>query len=164
VLRINPSTQEAVDIIKNELPTAMRVDWWREPSYPGNYIDAMVGGSDIETAKNMLAAAGLDFEVFIEDVQKQIDSTHTLNSREHFTAVNGVAFDYSKYHTLDEISDWMKTLPDSYPDLVELVDVGTSFEGRTITAVKFTGKSNSFARLGRNSTDAGAASSKPGLW
>jgi murein tripeptide amidase MpaA len=149
-----------VEVLKTELTVALSVDWWREPSYTGKYVDAQFKPSQVSEAKELLANAGLDYEILIEDVQKQIDSSHSYGQRLKFSADNDVDFDYSVYHDLDEITAWMDTLQKTYPDLVELVQVGTSFEGRDITAVKFTGKSNSFAHL-TNSTQ---ASSKPGIW
>ena len=132
-------------MLRDELPVAFRVDWWREPSYPGIPVDVRVGPSDLSSVTKMLEGAGISHEVFVEDVQKLIDSSYTPG------VVRGDDFDYGVYHNLPEIEEWMKTLEAEYPDLVELVEVGKSFEGRTITAVKFTGK-------GGNSTE------KPGLW
>jgi murein tripeptide amidase MpaA len=99
----------------------------------------------------MLTDAGVEFEVFIEDVQDAMDRSYVPPTLK-FTSVNDVEFDYGKYHDLGEIEDWMMTLKGDYPDLVQLETVGRSFKGRDITAIKFTGASSS-------STNA-----KPGFW
>jgi len=46
--------------------------------------------------------------------------------------------DYTQYHTYTEIIDWLNTLPEQYPNLVTLVEVGKSFQGRSLLAVKVT--------------------------
>ncbi|GMI12577.1 hypothetical protein TrVE_jg1346 [Triparma verrucosa] len=151
VLRILPRTESEVAILREELPIAIPVSWWREPSYVANYVDAHFSGANLAEARDLLDAAGLEYVTLIEDVQEAIEASHSPPS-ELFTASNDVEFDFSKYHSLEEISEWMITLEKTFPDLVSLVDVGTSFEGRTIKAVKFSGANS-------NSTSA-----KPGLW
>lgn len=151
VLRITPRTESEVALLREDLPVAVPTSWWREPSYPAQYVDAHFSGSNLKQAQALLDNAGFSYTTLIDDVQKAIDASYEPPSQ-LFTASNDVEFDYSKYHSLEEISDWMVTLEKTYPDLVSLVDVGKSFEGRTIKAVKFTGASS-------NST-----ATKAGLW
>ena len=150
MLRIVPHTESEVTLLREELPVAVPTSWWREPSYPEIYVDAHFSPKNLAEAQSILDGAGLQYSTLIEDVQQTIDASYTAPAK-LFTASNGVDFDYSKYHSLEEITEWMDTLVKDYPDLVSLVDVGMSFEGRTITAVKFTGK-------------AGSNETKPGLW
>jgi carboxypeptidase A2 len=51
--------------------------------------------------------------------------------------------DYASYHTYDEIIDWLNELPLAYPDLVTLVPIGESYQGREILAVKITSQDTS---------------------
>ena len=116
------------------------------------YSDAhFSSGELLIDAKSLLTSAGIEHFVMIEDVQEAIELSYSQrkDSDSFFTARNDVHFDYSKYHTLDEISEFIDTLAATYPELVSLIDVGTSFEGRTIRAVRFTGDS------GDNATKAG---------
>jgi len=50
--------------------------------------------------------------------------------------------DYTRYHTYDEVIEWLKTLPQTYPKLVTLVDLGRSYENRELLAVKISNQTN----------------------
>ncbi|CAD7085675.1 unnamed protein product [Hermetia illucens] len=54
-------------------------------------------------------------------------------------------YDWSSYHTLDETYDWLRSLPDKYPDNVELIVAGKSYEGRDLLGVKLSFKSGNKA-------------------
>jgi len=45
---------------------------------------------------------------------------------------------YSQYNSYDDIITWIKALPTQYPKLVTLVNLGNSYEGRELLAVKVT--------------------------
>lgn len=49
-------------------------------------------------------------------------------------------WDMQHYHTLEEIQAWQQRWAREYPDLVELVSVGKSFEGRDIWQLTLTNK------------------------
>ncbi|KAJ8302919.1 hypothetical protein KUTeg_019315, partial [Tegillarca granosa] len=71
---------------------------------------------------------GLNPIIRINDVQKRIDS-----QLRHKTGVkNAEEFDYGTYHKLDEVVDWMKNISQVYSSMTKLVEVGKSFEGKTI--------------------------------
>ena len=114
-------------------------------------MDLQVASDDVLVAETLLRKAGIKYETFIDDVQSMYEQSYKKPSFKFTSELGADAFDYGKYHTLDEINDWMKSLQATYPALVSTVDVGSSFEGRTITALKFTGSSNSTVV-------------KPGIW
>uniref|UniRef100_A0A8B9KCR3 Carboxypeptidase O n=1 Tax=Astyanax mexicanus TaxID=7994 RepID=A0A8B9KCR3_ASTMX len=69
-----------------------------------------------------------------------------------FTILEGLdlrAYDYTKYHTMDEISGWMQQMEKDYPEVVSSVIYGTTYEKRNITLLK----------IGLNSTEL-----KKGIW
>lgn len=55
-----------------------------------------------------------------------------------YTAGDSLTFD--RYHSLEVINEWMKRWSEKYPDLVDLYEVGKSFEGRPILQMTVTGK------------------------
>ncbi|KAB5523266.1 hypothetical protein PHYPO_G00150510 [Pangasianodon hypophthalmus] len=62
-----------------------------------------------------------------------------LTLQTHDRAVEGLeqwAYDYTKYHTMDEISEWMKTMERDYPDVVSSIIYGNTYEKRNITLLK----------------------------
>jgi len=55
---------------------------------------------------------------------------------------NELGIDYTKYHTYDDIIQWLQTLPQQYPDLVTLIPLGSSYQNRNLLAVKITSAKN----------------------
>ena len=73
-------------------------------------------------------------KVMIADVQGAVQAQlqEALDAR----ARGMVEFDFSQYHKIDDINTWVLSLPASYPGLVEVFQVATSYERRPIYAVK----------------------------
>lgn len=52
----------------------------------------------------------------------------------------GDVLSFDKYHSLDVIYDWLEKWADQYPDLIDLYEMGRSFEGRPIMQITLTNK------------------------
>jgi hypothetical protein len=52
----------------------------------------------------------------------------------------GDSLTFNKYHTSEVIYEWLRKWAESYPDLVELYEVGKSFEGRPVFQITLTNK------------------------
>ncbi len=52
----------------------------------------------------------------------------------------GDSLTFNKFHSQEVIYEWMKRWADKYPDLVDLYEIGKSFEGRPIYQMTFTNK------------------------
>ena len=72
---------------------------------------------------------GLSYRVQIEDVQAVIDETIPLSHR-------STSFDFTSYHTLEEIYKNFEDLTKQYPDKVQVVDAGKTYENHQIKGVK----------------------------
>ncbi|EPZ32777.1 Peptidase M14, carboxypeptidase A domain-containing protein [Rozella allomycis CSF55] len=70
----------------------------------------------------------------IKDLQELIESEKGLNEK-------GADF-FSSYHTADEVFDWMKALTANHTDLVDLISIGQTFEGRNIWGFKISSNSS----------------------
>jgi hypothetical protein len=57
-----------------------------------------------------------------------------------YIATDSLTFD--KYHSSDVIYTWMKRWAEKYPELVDLYEIGKSYEGRPIYQLTFTNKKN----------------------
>jgi hypothetical protein len=55
-----------------------------------------------------------------------------------YVAADSLTFD--KYHTVDVVYTWLRRWEKKYPDIVDLYEVGKSFEGRPIYQMTLTGK------------------------
>ncbi|KAM9333988.1 carboxypeptidase O-like [Symphorus nematophorus] len=55
--------------------------------------------------------------------------------------VEGVEYDYYKYHPMPEITNWMKQIVKDYPDVVTIVEYGQTYEKNVISLLKIGVKS-----------------------
>lgn len=78
-----------------------------------------------------LQQSGLAFEEWIPDVQALIDAERAYVPR-------GSGF-FDNYQPHDDVIDFLEALVTAHPDLAEMVDVGSSIEGRTLRAIRITG-------------------------
>ncbi|XP_077985390.1 carboxypeptidase B-like [Glandiceps talaboti] len=124
VLRVQP-TNELHKQVLTQLSEVAEIDFWRYPE------DMMVPPSMLESIKEHLDANNINYGVWIEDVQTKIDQVHSDKPR---TEAN--EFDYSVYHTLNEIMDWIDLILTTYPDFVSKFSIGTSYEGTDLTVMK----------------------------
>lgn len=54
--------------------------------------------------------------------------------------IAGDSLKFNKFHSQEVIYEWMKRWAEKYPDLVDLYEIGKSFEGRPIYQMTFTNK------------------------
>lgn len=81
-----------------------------------------------------MAQIGIPYQVHIEDVQALIDQTTPM--------IRSKSFDFTSYHTLDEIYKHLDDLARQYSDKVKTVIGGKTYEGRQIKGVKLSFKAN----------------------
>jgi hypothetical protein len=108
--------------------------------------------------KQKLKEAKIPYEIEILDLQKAINNenpivnvssatnrntgitntcTNILKVRRITVCYSLIAYDMSwtHYHRLNEIYDYLSYLADTYPCLVQLINIGTSYEGRPLYVV-----------------------------
>jgi murein tripeptide amidase MpaA len=93
----------------------------------GKAVDVRVNEAQYPWMEDTLMNQGMSYSVMIEDVQKLIDGQKTR--ADDF---------FSQYNPYQDIIAWVKTLPTQFPDLVTLVPLGNSYQGRELLAVKIT--------------------------
>ncbi|KAK5642766.1 hypothetical protein RI129_008933 [Pyrocoelia pectoralis] len=138
VYRVIPKTFEQLVALRN-LESEGLYDFWSEVRSLHEGVDVMVPPNLMKHFKNYLENFNLDAQVFIEDVQKLIDKERS-NPRAFFPRHN-----WKRYQTLDEMNDFLETLPALYPGIVETVVGGISYEGRKILGVHVSYKSGNKA-------------------
>ncbi|XP_063971409.1 carboxypeptidase B-like [Lytechinus pictus] len=131
VLRVTPKNDQELGKLFS-LKDAVKdyVDFWKSPTTVDRPVDMLISPLHRDLVVGHINRRNLEFEVTVQDLQKDIDE-------ERVEAVAG--FSYTDYNTLDSINSWMDDFALSYPNLVEVVDVGSSYEGRTIRALKISG-------------------------
>ncbi|EFX86826.1 hypothetical protein DAPPUDRAFT_312746 [Daphnia pulex] len=89
--------------------------------------------------KRKFNAANVSYVVDISDLQTAITEENTLSE---CTVINNSfdnkavhRMDWTSYHRLDDIYGYLNYLADTYPNIVQLIDIGTSYENRTLYVV-----------------------------
>ncbi|CAJ0947159.1 unnamed protein product [Ranitomeya imitator] len=113
------------------------VDYWRSPSIPDLPVDMMVPNAALQQVKEFLESNSIDYSIMIEDVQAILDQEQEEMRSAKFRERSINSFIYSTYHTIEEIYSWIDSLVTEYPQLVRKIDIGQSYEGRPIYALKF---------------------------
>lgn len=112
-----------------------KVDFW-SPDSPysikaGTTADFRVPSEILPAVKVTLRRQKIQFEVKIEDVEILLQAQ--TESRDAKGILNGgIDYDYSVYHTYDEIMQWTTDIEKENPTLVKKTSIGTSTEGRDL--------------------------------
>uniref|UniRef100_A0A8V5GF59 Peptidase M14 domain-containing protein n=1 Tax=Melopsittacus undulatus TaxID=13146 RepID=A0A8V5GF59_MELUD len=144
VLRITASNEEQIALLRAlDEQTELQVDFWRHPASPGHPADLRVPFPSLQAVKTLLESNGISYSIMIQDLQKLVDEEKKAMAKPSKTKRSGSTFNFASYHTIDEIYDWMDTLVADHPDLVSKLQIGQSYENRSLYVLKFsTGGSN----------------------
>ncbi|XP_016842645.1 zinc carboxypeptidase [Nasonia vitripennis] len=146
VFRITPKKDEEIKVLYSLDRDVDGIEFWKDPSGINKPVDLMVPENHIETFEYAMKDHDLTYSVLIVDVQKLLNNTTRLKRSK-----NSENFGFTRFQTLDEIYNWLDNLALAYPNNVEIIVGGKSFEGRPIKGVKLTfapGKSGVFIEAG----------------
>lgn len=130
VLRTLPTTWEQVYALR-ALDESEEFDFWSDARQMNMPVD--IRCADCQALRNKLDDIGVsNVSIMISDLQVAIDE-------ERASLSDAQGFDLSKYHGYDDTKTWMASLVEQYPDICELVSIGTSYEGREMQGIKITG-------------------------
>ncbi|CAG2177455.1 unnamed protein product [Oppiella nova] len=124
-------------VILSESPVHYRghkIDYWNEPYFkdPSEPVLIQISSTEVETLlREELTQLNINFTVCIEDLQKAIEEERV----EHQKHSNETEFNFSRYHTYDEIFDYLKT-DVIKSNFVNIDSIGESFEGRKIPVIR----------------------------
>jgi murein tripeptide amidase MpaA len=142
VLRIIPTSDDHVVALRN-LADEKMYDVWQEPRKPNVPVDIRCdshpGLRSCENLKSFLKENNMKYNIMIDNIEKLV-SFPTSNE-----------YNASTYNSYSVTSDWIQSLANTFPDICELVEIGTSYEGRAITGIRITGSKNK-------------GDDKPGFW
>ncbi|KAL6261344.1 hypothetical protein P5V15_006441 [Pogonomyrmex californicus] len=126
VFRITPTTKAQVELL-HQLSEIHDFTFWKEP-FVNMQADLMVASHKLSIFNRIMDESKISYKVFIEDFQTLIDQTIPVNQ--------STSFNFTSYHTLDEIYKNFDDLAEQYPDKVEVVVAGETYEKRQIKGVK----------------------------
>nr|UQB56059.1 M14 metal carboxypeptidase 1 [Antheraea pernyi] len=88
-----------------------------------------------------MKASGMDVTLIIDDLQRAIDDQlKPANNARSSETFHG--YSWNRYHNLDEIYAWLDELESNYPDIITVVTMGRSVEGRDIKGITINYRSN----------------------
>ncbi|CAG7729391.1 unnamed protein product [Allacma fusca] len=136
VLRINTSSDRAFDLIQN-IYHADGYDFWSPPSRI-NPTDILVPPGKLGTITSLLRIINVPYQAVVKNLQRDVDLERSQTSVRQTETMT-----WTSYHRLATIHAWEDSLASNYPDLVEVLDIGKSFEGRPLRVIKIsTSKTN----------------------
>lgn len=98
----------------------------------GRSADIMVPPHKMVEFHELVTALNLDSKLKIENVQHLIDNERN--------AMQSAEFGWTDYQTLDSIYAWLDVQLENFPTLLTSLEIGQSYEGRTIRGVKLSHK------------------------
>ncbi|KAF5281424.1 hypothetical protein FQR65_LT14695 [Abscondita terminalis] len=107
---------------------------WNEPGLLHKNVDVMVAPYQRTAFEEFLQRLNFHKHVMVENVQELID-----NERKGVGA-SSTNFDWENYYSIDEINNWLVSLKDKFPNVVQVIVGGESFEGRQLLGVKISFK------------------------
>ncbi|KAL5021895.1 hypothetical protein ScPMuIL_001050 [Solemya velum] len=145
VIKVVPRSVEDVRFLQGLLQehTFKGIDVWKPPSRVDSPVAVSVAPEILPVLRGLLTERGLEPKITIPDVQKEIDK-QTIHRILQLT--DGVTFDYSQYHKLDEINAWTKNITSVYSSLASMFQITTSYEGRPVYAIKISSTNSSASK------------------
>uniref|UniRef100_A0A4W3GET7 Carboxypeptidase A6 n=1 Tax=Callorhinchus milii TaxID=7868 RepID=A0A4W3GET7_CALMI len=128
--------------------SSQTVDLWQpvSPSSIGltTVVDIHVPRSSCQPFLLSLQEAGIEYEILISDLQRQIEKqTDITPSRQRRS---NLLYSYEVYHSLDEIQNWMYQMNKTHSRLIYLFSIGKSFEGRPLFVLQLGKRSRPLKR------------------
>nr|XP_012226656.1 PREDICTED: zinc carboxypeptidase A 1-like [Linepithema humile] len=134
VFKIIPTTEAQIETLHEFENILDGFSFWGDPTFVGKSVDLMVAPHKLPEFYEIMARIKIPYYVHIENVQALIDQTMPANQ--------STTFDFTSYHTLEEIYKNLDDLARQYPDKVQTIVGGKSYEGRIIKGVKISFKAN----------------------
>nr|KAF6427336.1 carboxypeptidase B2 [Rousettus aegyptiacus] len=142
VICVLPRTSRQAQILQN-LTTTYEIVLWQpvtaEFIVKEKEVHFFVNASELSIVKAHLNESRIPFSVLMEDVEDLIRQ-QTFNGTIIPRASSSY---YENYHSLNEIYSWIEVITERYPDMVEKIHIGSSYEKRPLYVLKVSRKEQS---------------------
>ncbi|KAH8373592.1 hypothetical protein KR200_011399 [Drosophila serrata] len=150
IWRLKPQDETQVRALEDfkKAEDGVKMQWLKGPSLRG-LTDVLVPPKMLVDFQGTLNYEGIAHEVLIFDVGKAIayerskeDYLHTTRPSKHQSSRPTIPppMTWNRYHNHDEIVKYLETVRMRHPQLVELIHIGRSYEGRPLIVVKIESK------------------------
>nr|XP_016923793.1 uncharacterized protein LOC108005131 [Drosophila suzukii] len=152
IWRLKPQDEEQVRALEEfkKGEDGVKMHWLKGPSLRG-LTDVLVPPKMLVDFQGTLNYEGIVHEVLIFDVGKAIAYELTKEDYLHTTRPSKPRptvpppMNWNRYHNHDEIIKYLETVRMRHPQLVELIHIGRSYEGRPLIVVKIESKQSAAA-------------------
>ncbi|XP_069589851.1 carboxypeptidase B2-like isoform X2 [Ranitomeya imitator] len=133
VLKIIPQTAQQAQYLQ-EITNQWQLDLWMpvtpEAIHAGREVHMRIPSSYVQQIKDSLLQYNIPYNVLIDNVQKLVDlyTINNINTR----AVSLESYNYTRYHPMDEIYEWMEQINEKHSDVVTKIFLGQTYERRSI--------------------------------
>ncbi|XP_025269058.1 carboxypeptidase B [Camponotus floridanus] len=139
LIRVFPNTEDNVADLR-DLRDAEPEDikFWSFPNL-NRTSDIIVAPDLVADVKSYLRDKKMDFKVLISDIQKAISYQNpkmTKEQREDLVTTQGHSMTWKRYHRYGDIVRYLEYLAFRYPNMLELITIGHSYEGQPIKMAK----------------------------
>ncbi|KAI5274139.1 Carboxypeptidase A5 [Manis pentadactyla] len=107
--------------------------WPSQAQPPCGYESAF---SELKDVKAYLESHGLLYSIMIKDIQVLLDKEREAMGQSRRLQRSTTGFSYYSYHALEEVYSWMDSFVTEHSDVVSKIQIGHSFENRTILVLK----------------------------
>lgn len=101
----------------------------------GQEAFALVAPHKVSEFIAKLKGSNVEFTLVEANAQKELE-----NEEQDLLSARSEEYDWSDYHDLEETYDWLYSLAEKYPKLIEIIVGGKSYEGRQILGIKLSHK------------------------
>ncbi|KAM8934413.1 carboxypeptidase O-like [Pelodytes ibericus] len=137
VLKITPQTPAHAQYLQ-KVTNEWLLDLWKpdmaEDISMSREVHVRVPQAHVQQMKEMLLRQAMSFTILIDDVQKLIDSS--TSSERSLQTMSLDTYDYTKYHQMHEIYQWIEEIQNKHSDLVTTHYLGRTYEQRPINYLK----------------------------
>ncbi|OAD52755.1 Zinc carboxypeptidase A 1 [Eufriesea mexicana] len=137
VFRVQPKTEEQFQIISSLEDVSDGFSFWKEPYAVHSFADVMVAPHKIPDFHEIMSKFDITYDVYVDDVQSLIGTKAPEIQLLEFSSTSSPnEFNFSTYHNLDEIYNYLDSLAKANPGKVQVLVGGKTYEGRQIKGVK----------------------------
>ncbi|XP_039110291.1 carboxypeptidase B2 [Hyaena hyaena] len=139
VLSALPRTSRQVQIVQNLTSTYEIVLWQpvtAEFIEKKKEVHFFVNASDVNNVKAHLHDHAIPFSILVEEVEDLIQQQTANDTVSPRTSSSY----YEQYHSLNEIYSWMEVITENYPEMVEKIHIGSSYEKYPLYVLKLSRK------------------------
>ncbi|KAJ3417042.1 carbamoyl-phosphate synthase (glutamine-hydrolyzing) cpa2 [Chytridiales sp. JEL 0842] len=160
VWRVDIKNEEALEKLLLLQETVPTLDFWSDPRLGTGADLRIINEGAGEVVSSFLANYGITYAVMISDVQVAVDEQNVSGPPTPASALDGIDGDtsnqivfksnikrissandkfkdhFSKYQTIEGILAFLDSLKGTYPSMVEIFDIGKTYEGRGQRAIK----------------------------